>query len=109
MLRQFDFAIEGDKVDGIQPGLVFDVFALCQQIRVMVAQIHRSQCSDGAQCCDGARQLVRGDAHAHAALNDREQRFALDQQGIKAMVEHGAAFGEKIKSRESAGFAPRNS
>ncbi|GGP25527.1 hypothetical protein GCM10010971_13460 [Silvimonas amylolytica] len=38
---------------------------------------------------NGASQFVRGDAHAHAALHDREQGFAFNQQWFESMLQHG--------------------
>ncbi len=59
--------------------------AQIDQIGVMMAQVNAGDRAKCALTRDAASQPVRRNANAHAALNDRQQRVAADDQRCKGM------------------------
>ena len=50
---------------------------LCHQVWVVMTQIDTGDGAHGAIAGDSAREPMRGNAHAHTALHNRQQAFAL--------------------------------
>ena len=74
--RHPDFTVERDQVESVEFVLVGASFGTLEKIGVMMAQVDAGNGAERACARDGAGQPVRRDAHAHAALHDRQQRAA---------------------------------
>jgi hypothetical protein len=86
--RALDLARQGLLIRLLDDGLLLltvrQTKAARHQIRVMAAQVHRGDGSPGSFRRHGARQAVRRNAHAHAALHDGQQRASCQIQGAQA-------------------------
>ena len=73
-----NFAVQCDEIGVIDGGGVAAVARCVHQIGMAATQVDACYGSKRAQARHIAGQPVRGNAHAHAPLDDGQQRFALD-------------------------------
>ena len=79
-LGRRDFAIEGDEIRAVDRRRVAAVLRRRHEVGVMAPQVDARDRSHRALGRDAAGEPVGGDAHAHAALHDRQQRASTDDQ-----------------------------
>jgi hypothetical protein len=72
------FAVQRDQVDAIDGRLVAGDHRLRQQIGMVVAQVDARHGADRAHARHAPGEPVRGDAHAHSALDNGQQFASLE-------------------------------
>ena len=78
--RTRDFAVERDQVRAVDRGPVATVLRFAHEVGMVPAEIDRRDRADGAVAGDRSREPVCGYADAHAALHDRQQLAATNDQ-----------------------------
>ena len=73
LARRAHLAINGQQIDPVDEGLVATLCRLRHQVRMMPPQIHTRQGTNRARTRNMPGESVCGNAHAHAALYDRQQ------------------------------------
>ena len=110
LARLGDFARHAHEVRGVDLRLGLgphEMARLLHQVRVMPAQVHRGDRAHRAEPGDGAGQAAGGDADAHAALYDGQQRFAAQFQKIQPRSERDGPQGRRHFGRVDVGCIAR--
>ena len=90
-----DFTIEGGEVGAVDEVLVTHAVGGGHQVRMVAAQVDAGNGADRAEARHAAGKPVCGDAHAHAALHDGQQRTAANSEGRQVggqWREHGGSW-----------------